>query len=87
MKNENENQNENEFKGKNLLTNPNTTLNSISEAVRKSELILIATPATVAIEVAKSLGDTNGKIIVDAMNIVMGRGPIGFTNTSDNNGC
>ncbi len=76
-------QNENEFKGKNLLTNPNTTLNSISEAVKKSELILIATPATVAIQVSKSLGDTNGKIIVDAMNIVMGRGPIGFTNTSD----
>jgi predicted dinucleotide-binding enzyme len=76
-------QNEKEFKGKNLLTNPNTTLNSISEAVKKSELLLIATPATVAIEVAKSLGDTSGKIIVDAMNIVMGRGPAGFSNTSD----
>ena len=76
-------QNEKEFKGKNLLTNSNTTLNSISEAVKKSEVILIATPATVAIEVSKSLGDTNDKIIVDAMNIVIGKGPVGFSNTSD----
>ena len=73
----------NSFKGKDLLLNPNTKAVSIEEAVKNSEIILIATPATAAIEVAKSLGDTSGKIIIDTMNIVMGRGPQGFQNTSD----
>lgn len=72
-----------QFKGKELLQNPNTSLHSITEAVQLSEIILIATPATVAVEVAQSLGDTTGKIIIDSMNIVMGRGPAGFTNTAD----
>ncbi len=72
-----------DFKGKELLNNPNTKAYSIAEAVQKSEVILIATPATAAVEVAKSLGDTTGKIIIDAMNIVMGRGPQGYKNTTD----
>lgn len=55
---------------------------SIEDAVFQSEIILIATPATSAIEVAKSLGNTDGKIIIDSMNIVMGRGPVGYTNTT-----
>lgn len=71
------------FKGKDLLNNPNTSVSSISDAVSKSDVVLLATPAMMAIEVAKSLGDTTGKIIIDTMNIVMGRGPIGYTNTSD----
>lgn len=56
---------------------------SVSQAVEQSEVILIATPAMAAVEVVKSLGDTTGKVIIDAMNIVMGRGPEGYTNTSD----
>jgi predicted dinucleotide-binding enzyme len=36
-----------------------------------------------ALEVAVSLGNTQGKIIIDTMNIVMGRGPVGFNNTAD----
>jgi 8-hydroxy-5-deazaflavin:NADPH oxidoreductase len=76
-------QDPNKFKGKELLKNPSTSLQSILDSVKNSEVILIATPATAAIEVAKSLGNTTGKIIIDAMNIVMGRGPVGFTNTSD----
>lgn len=71
------------FKGKGLLSNPNTGVCSIAESVKKSEVILIATPAPAAIEVTKSLGDTSGKIIIDAANVVMGRGPLGFTNVSD----
>lgn len=71
------------FKGKHLIENPRTTVLVVEEAVAKSEVILIATPATAAIEVVTSLGDTSGKIIIDAMNIVMGRGPKGFDNTSD----
>ena len=71
------------FKGKALLNNPNTTVHTIQEAVSKSEVILIAAPAMAAVEVAKSLGNTEGKVIIDTMNIVRGRGPEGYTNTSD----
>lgn len=71
------------FKGKDLLSKPNTSVHSIKDAVQNAEVILIATPATAAVEVAQSLGDTTGKVIIDAMNIVMGRGPKGYSNTSD----
>lgn len=71
-----------EFKGKSLLQNPNTQLQTIAEAVRLSEVIVIATPAIHAIAVAQSLGDTEGKVIIDAMNIVRQNGPQGYTNTT-----
>ncbi|MCR9154384.1 MAG: NAD(P)-binding domain-containing protein [Bacteroidetes bacterium] len=71
------------FKGKALLDNPNTAVMPVAQAVIQSDVILVATPATAANEVAKSLGNTSEKIIIDAMNIVMGRGPAGFTNTTD----
>ncbi|MEM6265539.1 MAG: NAD(P)-binding domain-containing protein [Bacteroidota bacterium] len=71
------------FKGRALLMNPNTTAHPIHEAVSAAEVVLLATPAMAAVEVAKSLGNTEGKVIIDAMNIVMGRGPKGFSNTSD----
>ncbi|WP_373496927.1 NADPH-dependent F420 reductase [Aquiflexum sp.] len=71
------------YKGRELLDNPNTKVYPVMEAVALSEVILIATPATVAVEVAKSLGGTSGKIIIDAMNIIMGRGPQGFKTTSE----
>jgi len=71
------------FKGKELLNNPNTTVDTITQAVKKSEVILIATPAITAIDVAQSLGNTEGKVIIDTMNIVMGKGPSGFSNTTD----
>ena len=76
-------QNMEDFKGKHLLENPNTSVNQVNEAVNMAEVVLIATPATVVIEVTKSLGDTSGKVIIDAMNIIMGRGPAGYSNTSD----
>jgi len=71
------------FKGKALLDNPNTSVFPIEEAAMQAEVILIATPATAAAEVAQSLGDTTGKVIIDAMNVVMGRGPQGFSNAAD----
>lgn len=71
------------FKGRELLRNPQTDVSGIQEAVRRSEVILLATPSTAAVEVAQSLGDTSGRIIIDAMNIVMGRGPAGFANTCE----
>ena len=71
------------FKGMELLSNQNTSVQSIMEAVQKAEVVLLATPAPMASEVAASLGDTKGKVIIDTMNVVMGRGPLGFSNTSD----
>jgi hypothetical protein len=71
------------FKGKELLKNSQTVVLPIAEAVKEAEVILLSTPAPSAVEVAKSLGDTSGKIIIDAMNIVMGRGPLGYTHTTD----
>lgn len=71
------------FKGKQLLQNPNTQVFEVQSAVAEAEVVLLATPAPMAIEVAKSLGDTSGKIIIDSMNIVMGRGPQGYVNTAD----
>ncbi|MCU0374527.1 MAG: NAD(P)-binding domain-containing protein [Chitinophagaceae bacterium] len=72
-----------DFKGKELLHNPNTTVHTITDAVQLAEVVLLATPATAAVQVAQSLGDTTGKIIIDAMNMVMGRGPEGFTTTAE----
>jgi hypothetical protein len=71
------------FKGKELLSNPSTNVYSIAGAVKISEVILLATPAPATVEVVKSLGDTTGKIIIDAMNIVMNRGPKGYKHTTD----
>ncbi len=73
----------NSFKGNHLLQNPNTQALSVADAAKSAEVILVATPAKAAIEVAQSLGDTTGKVIIDAMNIIMGQGPKGFTNTTD----
>ena len=73
----------NNFKGKNLLVNPNTKALTIEDAVKVSDIILLSTPAPATVEVVKSLGDTTGKIIIDAMNIVMGRGPQGYKHTTD----
>ncbi|MBL7837139.1 MAG: NAD(P)-binding domain-containing protein [Bacteroidetes bacterium] len=71
------------FKGKELLNEKLIAVYSIEEAVKRSDIVLISTPATAAIEVSKSLGDTTGKTIIDTMNVVMGRGPVGFSNTTD----
>jgi hypothetical protein len=71
------------FKGQALTGLTGISVVSIPDAVRQSEVILLATPAPAAVEVARSLGDTAGKVILDAMNIVMGRGPQGYSNTAD----
>lgn len=72
-----------DYNGKHLLDHPKTSAYSIHEAVAASEVILIATPAQYAIEIAKSLGDTSGKVIIDSMNLVRGTLPGGFANTSE----
>jgi predicted dinucleotide-binding enzyme len=71
------------FMGMALLSNPNTQVCPVVDAVAASDVVLVSTPAPHAVEVAKSLGDTTGKIVIDSMNIVMGRGPQGYDNTAD----
>ena len=71
------------FKNMEKLDRQDLAVYPVREAVAQAELILLATPAPMAIEVAQSLGSTEGKIIIDSMNIVMGRGPAGFNNTAD----
>ncbi len=72
-----------QFKGQALLSNPNTSVHSIEKAVEQSDIILLSTPAMAAVEVAQSLGNTTHKTIIDAMNIIMGRGPLGYKTTTD----
>ena len=56
---------------------------TVEAAVKQNDIILISTPVPATVDVIKSLGDTSGKIIIDAMNIVLGRGPEGYKNTTD----
>lgn len=56
---------------------------SIQFAVQQADIILLATPASATEEVVKSLGDCSGKIIIDSMNIIMGKGPNGYLNTTE----
>ena len=70
------------FKGKELADQYSFSYFKTAEAVAKSEVIVLSTPAQFAGEVAKSLGDVSAKIIIDTMNAVFIK-PEGFTNTAD----
>ncbi len=72
-----------DFDAPDLLQNANTSVHLVADAVKKADVIILATPADYAIGVARSLGNTEGKVIIDAMNIVMGKGPEGYSNTSE----
>lgn len=58
------------FKGKELLSNPNTSVHSIAEASQLAEIILIATPPQYAESLANTMGKLSGKTIIDATNAV-----------------
>lgn len=60
----------NNFKGIELLKNDSTKVFSISEAVTKSEVILVAIPPNAIFNVVEKLGDVSGKVIIDATNAV-----------------
>lgn len=44
---------------------------TISNAVKKSDVILIATPPTAIFEIIEQIGDVSGKVIIDATNSIM----------------
>jgi hypothetical protein len=58
------------FKGDGLLENPNTSVHSIEEAAQQADAILVATPPQIAENLALTLGDTSGKVIIDSTNAV-----------------
>ena len=58
------------FKGSDLLKVENITVFNIHEAVRKSEVIVIATPPTAIFDIIPQMGDVSNKIIIDATNSV-----------------
>ncbi len=71
-----------DFKGKELSTALNIPYYSVQDAVKKSDIIILSTPAQLAHEIAQQLGDVKDKIIIDTMNAVFMK-PGNFSNTAD----
>lgn len=70
-----------DFKNKPSAIAANLPFKEIGEAVYWSEVIILATPGHLALEVAQSLGDVKDKIIIDAMNAVSQK-PAHYSNAS-----
>ncbi len=68
------------FKGTQLLAYENITAHSIPEAVAASEVVLIAAAPQFTESIVESMGNVNGKIIIDAMNSLRSR-PEGYANS------
>ncbi len=62
------------FKGRELLQRPNITAHAVAAAAADAEVILIATPPSAIFDILPQLGDTSGKVIIDATNAVL-KGP------------
>jgi predicted dinucleotide-binding enzyme len=60
--------NKNSFKGIHLLNNVNTTINSIPEAVKMSEVVLLAIPPSAIFDILEQVQDWSDKILIDATN-------------------
>jgi predicted dinucleotide-binding enzyme len=71
-----------DFKGKELALQYNIPVLLIDEAVKRSDVIVISTPAQFAADIAAALGDVSNKVIIDTMNGISAK-PGGFTNTAD----
>lgn len=57
-----------DFKGKSFAIANNIPWDNINLAVERSEVTVLCTPGYIAHEVALTLGDVSGKILIDAMN-------------------
>ena len=68
------------FKGKEMLGLDNVTVHSIGDAVKLSEVILIAAIPPATADIVSAMGNVNGKIIIDTMNSVRAK-PEGYNNT------
>lgn len=70
-------QDQENFKGKDLLSNQNTDVSSIADAVAKSTVVLIATPPTAVFDIIDQMGDVTNKSIIDATNSI-GKSPVPY---------
>ncbi len=71
------------FKGREeLAALPGLKIKTLQESVGSAEVIVLSVPSQSVVEVAKSLGDVSGKVIIDTMNSVRVK-PEGFSNTAD----
>lgn len=71
-----------DFKGQELLSfSDQITAHAIPEAVAAAEVVLIAATPKATHDIAVSLGDVSGKVIIDAMNSVFVR-PDGYPTSS-----
>lgn len=68
------------FKGKEMLKLGNVKAMPIADAVKASDVILIAAVPQATADIVKSMGDVTGKVIIDAMNSVRVK-PEGYNNT------
>jgi len=55
---------------------------TVGSAVKQCDVIVLAGPAQMAADIARSLGDVSNKIIIDTMNAVFMK-PDGYSNTAD----
>lgn len=65
------------FKDRALLENAHTSVHSIPDAIRRAEVILVATPPQFAPELSEMMGPLKGKTLIDATNAVRTR-PEGY---------
>jgi 8-hydroxy-5-deazaflavin:NADPH oxidoreductase len=71
-----------EFKGNRLNESKNITVTSIPEAVKKSDVIVIAAVPQAVQSIAEAMGDVSNKVIIDAMNSVRVK-PEPYSNTTE----
>ena len=58
------------FKGQELLKNAHTSVHTITEAAKLSEVILVASPPQFAETLSQNFGNASNKIIIDATNAI-----------------
>jgi 8-hydroxy-5-deazaflavin:NADPH oxidoreductase len=59
-----------QFKGEELANQPGVTVLLMAEAAHQADVILVATPAQVAVSIIEQVGDLTGKVVIDATNAV-----------------
>lgn len=74
--------NKDEFKGTGLIKLKNIAVASIPEAVKSSEVVVIAAVPQAIKSIAEAMGDVSNKVIIDAMNSVRVK-PDPYSNTTE----
>jgi 8-hydroxy-5-deazaflavin:NADPH oxidoreductase len=67
------------FKNGGIVDGSTITAHDVAHAVKAGEAVMVAVPADAVPDVARSLGDVGGKVIIDTTNVVMKR-PAGYEN-------